>query len=270
MPDPAHMEDFFACTIVVPTTVEIDRAKTLVFEWYDCRERRPVHDQFTKKASSGFPFDDLRLYVARRPRVNGRHPDLDGIVFEVQIKTILQHAWSVATHDLIYKTDTVSWPLERIAYQVKAMLEHAEVSVAEAATLSRSPGINKADQRTKEILVVIDNLHSFWTHDQLPRDIRRLATNILGLVHACGVGVDNLPEVVNEEAGRVGGIPRDLSPYAFIVQALARSGSVDFRRILETPQLEPVVVIHDGMDIPEWMRGDHPRILDLSAAAGPV
>jgi ppGpp synthetase/RelA/SpoT-type nucleotidyltranferase len=136
VPDPNQMEDFYACTIVVPTILQIDDAEQLVRSLYDFHERRPAADTTTSKASSSFAFDDLRLYVNRRSLGSGKDPELDGLIFEVQVKTILQHAWSTATHDLIYKTDTVSWPRERIAYQVKAMLEHAEVAIAEANRIS--------------------------------------------------------------------------------------------------------------------------------------
>lgn len=265
--DPAQLEDFFACTIVVPTIIEIGRAEELLLEWYDQKERRPADNQFTRKASSSFVFDDLRLYVARRARTDGKYPDLDGILFEVQVKTVLQHAWSVATHDLIYKTDSVSWSLERIAYQVKAMLEHAEISVAEASRLATSLGVGKEDQRTRDVLGVISHLQEVWSADQLPRDIRRLATNILAVLSGCGVCVEELSEIVAVEAGRVGSMPNDLSPYAFTVQALAQSLSVDFKAALEGQGSGPVVVIHDGMDVPDWMRTGNPRIVDLSGAA---
>lgn len=265
--DPTQLEDFFACTIVVPTIMEIGRAEKLVSDWYDRKERRPADDHYVRKASSSFLFDDLRLYVARRARTDGKFPDLDGTLFEVQIKTILQHAWSVATHDLIYKTESVSWSLERIAYQLKAMLEHAEISVAEASQLARSSGVDKEDQRTRDILGVISYLREVWPADQLPRDIRRLATNILAVLRGCGVRVEKLPGIVADEAQRVGSVPKDMSPYAFTIQALAHSRSAGLQRALENPGRGPVIVIHDGMDVPDWMRTGSPRIVDLSGAA---
>ena len=269
--DPMCLEDFFACTIVVPTVAEIGSAEEMVYQLYDRRERRPIDDNFTRKSSSEFVFDDLRLYVARRPRISGKDPNLDGVLFEVQIKTILQHAWSVATHDLIYKTDTVSWPLERVAFQVKAMLEHAEVSVSEAVTLARAPGIAKEDQQTREVLEIIDHARQLWAAEQLPRDVRRLAVSVLALLRLCGVSVGEFRSVVDAERGRVGGVPRELSPYAFTVQALARSSLVDFRGALEGETAHPrVVVIHSGMDVPEWMRGGHSRILDLNETVVPA
>ena len=267
MVDPIQLEDFFACTIIVPASGEIDRAEEMVSQLYDRRERRPSSDSFTRKASSEFVFDDLRLYVARRPRASGKDPDLDGIVFEVQIKTILQHAWSVATHDLIYKTDTVNWSLERIAFQVKAMLEHAEVSVSEAMTLARGASVAKEDQQTKDVLETIGHVRQVWAEDQLPRDVRRLASSVLWLVRLCGIGVEEFRSVVEGERDRVGGVPRELSPYAFTVQALAQSNWVDFRAALQRDTGQPgVVVIHGGMDVPGWMRGGHPRILNLDEA----
>ena len=212
MADPAHMEDFFACTIVVSTITEIGKAEELVFRRYDRKERRPAEDHFTKKASSSFLFDDLRLYAAMRPQISGKHQDLDGIIFEVQIKTILQHAWSVVTHDMIYKTDAVSWPLERIAYQVKAMLEHAEISVSEAVVLARSRGVAREDQRTRDVVGVIGDLRRLWLEEQLPMDVKRLATNILELLRGCGVSVARFSDIVAVEVGRVGGVSKELSP----------------------------------------------------------
>jgi hypothetical protein len=267
VPDPAHLEDFFACTIVVPTTVEISDAEQMVLESYDPKERRPARADKTTNASSNFRFDDLRLYVARRPLASGRDEELSGVVFEVQIKTILQYAWSVATHDMIYKSDSVSWPLERIAYQVKAMLEHAEVAIANAEQLARAPAVAKEDRRTADVTRVIAHLRDFWSEDQLPADVKRLADTIMGLFRSCELNVDKLPEVMYAERDRVKGVPTDLSPYAFTVQALAHSDTVDFRRVVGRMRGESRIVIHEGMDLPDWMRSAHPKILDLDQIA---
>lgn len=173
--DPAKLEDFFACTIVVPTMQQIRQAEDMVRPLYDFVSRRPEDDALTHKDSSNFVFDDLRLYMARRPLASGKEPDLDGLVFEIQIKTTLQHAWAIATHDLIYKSGTVSWPRERIAFQVKAMLEHAEIAIAEANRLADTPGIAKMNTKTGSVIKLIEKIETIWPSDQLPQDIRRLA-----------------------------------------------------------------------------------------------
>lgn len=260
VPDPSKMDDFFACTIVVPTISNIDRAVDLVNNLYDPLKRRPKTVSETHKESCSFPFDDLRLYVAQRQAVSGKNTDLDGIVFEVQIKTILQHAWAVATHDLIYKSNTISWPLERIAFQVKAMLEHAEVAIAEANNLAGAPAVAKTDSKSSNILTIINNLELHWTKEQLPTNVKRLAETIYSLLCACDVSVEGLIRIISKELEHSGSPPVNLSPYSFIIQSLANKADLNFiERIRKDRRIK--VVIHRGMALPEWMWKDHPQIL---------
>jgi ppGpp synthetase/RelA/SpoT-type nucleotidyltranferase len=98
-----------------------------------------------------FRLIDLRLYVTLPDSPALPPTDLSDVVFEVQIKTFLQHAWSIATHDLLYKTDAVNWSKERIAYQIKARREHAEISIQEAEDLATSAALAKEDRKTVRV-----------------------------------------------------------------------------------------------------------------------
>ncbi len=262
--NPVALEDFFACTIVVPTLSRIGDAEQLITTHFDFRERRPPDDSQTSKRSSSFPFDDLRLYVARRPAASGRDADLDGTVFEVQIKTVLQYAWIIATHDLIYKTNTVSWPKERIAFQIKAMLEHAEIAIAAAEQLSDSPSVAKKDKWTDNIIAIINQIECFWPEDQFPEDRKRLAENIFGLLRTADLPANRLVTLLEAEKSRNGMIPTDLSPYAFTVQALAHYPGIKFEEKFKRSRIKTKIVIHDGMDIPTWMK-QHSRVINLNA-----
>jgi ppGpp synthetase/RelA/SpoT-type nucleotidyltranferase len=112
-PDYARIEDFFGCTVIVPTFSQLKDAVGLIEVPFEIVMRRPKIEGETHKTASDFTFDDLRLYVKRRVSTDLPPSELDGIVFEVQIKTILQYAWGIATHDLIYKTEMLSWRLPR-------------------------------------------------------------------------------------------------------------------------------------------------------------
>jgi ppGpp synthetase/RelA/SpoT-type nucleotidyltranferase len=261
---PERLEDFFACTIVVPTLKQVPEAEELVSSLYDIQERRPKNDEETHKESSNFVFDDLRLYVARRPSSSGKNEDLEGVAFEVQIKTILQHAWAVATHDLIYKTDGASWAKERIAFQVKAMLEHAEVAIAEAESLSGALGVSKTDQKTTETVKLIELIKNVWSPDSLPKDVKRLAENIYGLMRACEVSVDAFLQIIQIEQARVGQLPTNLSPYAFVVQALANNTTIKFKDKFLRHRVRTRIVIHDEMDLPDWVNDPHERIVKIT------
>lgn len=262
--DPTALEDFFACTIVVHRMDQISAAEQLVLEHFGQEERRPPEGRRTHKRSSDFLFDDLRLYVVYRSVPSGLHPELDGMVFEVQIKTVLQYAWGLATHDLIYKTDTVSWPKERIAYQIKAMLEHAEVAIAEAERLSASPAVARQDDVTEKILSVIAVAEGFWPPEALPDDRKRMAETLLGLLKAADVGIEQLGSLLEVEKERLGVLPLDLDPYAFTVQALANSDQIEFQRKISRNSVKIKIIIHDGMEVPDWMRLRNDKFVNIS------
>lgn len=218
---PEALEDFFACTLVVANLSELVQAEQMVCNQFALKNRRPRAASTTAKSSDAFPFDDVRLYVTLASHAARPPADLMDIVFEVQVKTFLQHAWSIATHDLIYKADDASWSMERIAYQVKAMLEHAEVAISEASALSGCSALARSDERTQATREWIAFIRRHWGPDELPDDLRRLAGNIAALARALEVQLERLDNILTAKRADAGAAhPLNLSPYATLVQYL--------------------------------------------------
>ena len=218
-PSDCRLEDFFACTIVVENQHCLRAAEDLVCKHFDVLERRPT-DGETKTASHSFRFEDLRLYAklpayAGRPKLTMQWP------FEIQLKTFLQHAWTIATHDLIYKDKDPSWGKSRIAYQVKAMLEHAETSIYAARLPAVIQLVERTERHTRELREVIDGLAQRWAPEELPKDRVSLAGNVLSLSKSLGISVARLFNDLDaeEKVGR-GAKLRSLSPFGVCVQTL--------------------------------------------------
>lgn len=215
------IEDFFACTIVVENLEAMKKAEKLITKKFRQHQRRPEADNFTSKPSDSFRFDDTRIYVKWKDNALSRPTGLDGLLFEVQIKTFLAHGWSMATHDLTYKTDEKSWPKERIAFQIKAMLEHAETSIQEAQKLARSKSLRKTDEISNRISAVIQLLNHFWLPETLPSDKKRLAENVDRLIRKVGIDIGSLSAALDKENKLGRGVNTlNLSPYASIIQSL--------------------------------------------------
>lgn len=249
--NPRALEDFFACTIVVANATEIDKAENLIRDNFALKVRRPAYPGQTHKASNAFPFDDLRLYVslAEDPAVPPN--DLVGVIFEVQIKTFLQHAWSIATHELLYKTDDANWSKERIAFQIKAMLEHAEVSIQEAESLAACGALAKEDRQTAAIKKGITLVKSQWGEDELPNDVRRLACNITNLIVTLRLKIERLEEILNQgKAKRDGVHPFNLSPYATVVQYLLNAEKEKMVSLLKSDESQTRVLIPEEIEMP--------------------
>lgn len=220
--NPRAMEDFFACTLVVENRSSISEALKIVEEICDIVGRRPLEDGKTHKSPEEFCFDDLRLYVKLKASEQLPSTPLDDIIFEIQIKTFLQHAWSIATHDLVYKGQNVNWGRARVAYQIKAMLEHAEVSVERVDAIAESSLLAVTDEKIRSLKAVIDWLKSTWEDEWLPRDMVRLGENILDLAQAINVDLNEIIECVriDTEAGQGGAALHDLTPFAAILRSL--------------------------------------------------
>ena len=267
--NPRSMEDLFACTLVVENRSAIKRAEAVVNNLYIVKKRRPKRDDETTKPPETFRFDDLRLYV--HLKADETLPStgvLGGLIFEVQIKTFLQHAWSIATHDLVYKGREVSWPKNRIAYQVKAMLEQAETSIAMVGIAEMVSLLDVSDQRSKELRMIVDGLEKRWGSERLPEDCVRLAKTINKLIKDLGFSVDRLWQAVDKETknGR-GAETLNLSPYGAIVQSLL---AVEFDRMAEYLRKKPAgprqfrVFIPREIELPEGTdRSQFKRIVSV-------
>jgi hypothetical protein len=219
--DPAALEDFFACTLVVSNGLEVGKAEQRIVDNFDVIDRRPAKSQETHKRADSFQFDDLRIYARLKESSALRRTLADGVRFEIQVKTFLQHAWSIATHDLVYKSDDANWSTARIAYQIKAMLEHAELAIQEAESLSQSIVVAQVDRPTKDLREIIAMIKARWAPILLPENLKRLGENVQNLMIAIRIGKDHLAEIIDAETavGR-GARTLNLSPYGAIVQSV--------------------------------------------------
>ncbi len=218
---PTQMEDFFAGTLVVENIKEIASAIAFIDSVFDIKNRRPPLDDFTHKDSSSFAFDDLRLYVSLKKFDYLPPGSLPDIIFEIQIKTFLQHAWSIATHDLIYKSDSISWSKERVAFQIKAMLEQAEISISGADALSKLPELAKDNKESKALNEAKVFLVTNFPPESLPFDLLRLSSILNDIVKAFEIDLLILREIINAETLLHRGIETlNLSPYGIIIQSI--------------------------------------------------
>ena len=235
---PAKMEDFFACTLVVENRSAIPRAAAIVEEGFAVVYRRPKSDDHTHLAPEAFSFDDLRLYVKQRADSHTRpNPLFEDRVFEIQIKTFLQHAWSIATHDLVYKGADVSWSSQRVAFQVKAMLENAEASIASASSAAVKALYAKNNRDTTELARIIERVEDRWAQPIIPSDRRRMADTILDFARSTKLGVEGVFSLVDEAtmAGR-GASLLNLPPFYAIVDAWFRLRPKDASSYLRSEQ----------------------------------
>lgn len=175
--DPRTMEDFFACSVIIPATHVLDDALAFIERFFEAETRRPQPGKTSKRASD-FRFDDLRLYGRLRKSEALPVGPIHEMSFEIQLKTLLTHAWGVATHDVIYKSIKTSWARDRIGYQLRAVLEHVELAIGnvdalEAASRGLPEGID--DDRINRY---VDFIKSNWQQDFAPPDLRRSAFSI--------------------------------------------------------------------------------------------
>jgi hypothetical protein len=133
------------------------------------------------------------------------------------------HVAPIATHGFIYKSDDVDWSASRIAYQAKAMLENAELSIGGAKKLTDSAMLSRCDRESSDLRDTIAEIRRRWAPDQLPKVLRRLALNISHLGRLLRLGREEVWAALEEatEAGE-GAKTLDLSPYGAMLASLIR------------------------------------------------
>jgi len=124
----SDLDDTYAATVVVPTT----RHEPAVLEFLgEVFEKQQVRSRDTAmKAPDVFRFDTTRFYgTVTEAAAAERIPGMGEFIFEIQIPTVFEYAWITVTHDLVYKSGEVDWRRLRLAAQLKAVVEQAELII---------------------------------------------------------------------------------------------------------------------------------------------
>lgn len=125
----SELDDLYACTIVLPTPKHEENVLEFLSQAFTPIEIRRRNS--TKKAPDVFRFDSTRFIGSVRVGDGLPLPEhLGRIKFEVQLPTAFEYAWSVVTHDLVYKTDDFDWRKARMAALLKGAVEQVELLIA--------------------------------------------------------------------------------------------------------------------------------------------
>lgn len=212
-----ELEDFFACTIVVPNLARINDAKGLISRSFRVLKEKP--EEYTYQRPTEFNFDSTRMNCKLKQGVKERY--IEGLEFEVQVKTLLEHAWSEATHDFTYKGKYISWAKERLAAQLKASLSNIELSINDMENISASEHLNKKNKAYEENIKLLNFIRSEFKEERnisLPSDEKRLAEEVSRFLKRVNVSVEELESALNSETDLGRGYSTiNLSVYSIIV-----------------------------------------------------
>lgn len=211
------IDDFYACEIVVPSMREIEPVKQYIHNNFDFIDERP------KKVTNveNFSFDGVRMYVRLKVGVAGPK-FFSWMMFEIQVKTLLEKAWGEATHDLTYKCKEVDWAKERLAYQLRAILNHADIVLSEMESISENCLTSVTSQTHDEINTVSSWIFDTWGESSCPKNMKRLSETVNKLCKTYQIEFNDLKEIIKNHMAEHGR-REDLSIYSRILEAVLDS-----------------------------------------------
>ncbi len=128
----SQLDDLFASTIIVPTLEEEKKVINDISKLFKVI-KMTKRGQY-KKAPEMFRFESPRIICTLIKPAHLGEVDagmsIYSMPFEIQVRTAFEHAWSVTSHMLTYKTDLIDWKRTRIVSQVKAIVEQLDCLIA--------------------------------------------------------------------------------------------------------------------------------------------
>ena len=178
------LEDLFAATIIIPHVEhekEVISFLDKVFEKKELKKRGS-----TLKPPDVFRFDATRGIYNLRSSGAEERSEIYKINFEIQIRTAFEHAWSVATHSLGYKTDKIDWQKLRLVSQLKSSVEQLDMLVSGSKQIHKHIMKYKwpeVETKMKLLGFIKSKIEENKIPDELaPKDFSRLCENILSLI----------------------------------------------------------------------------------------
>jgi putative GTP pyrophosphokinase len=123
----AEVTDLVGLRVTTYYVEDVRRVGELLSEHFQVDGDRSHVESFEDPGRFGYASNH---YVIRLPHARSQLPEwrpFEDICAEVQVRTVLQHAWAAISHKLAYKNeDEVPLPLRRKLFRLSALLEAAD------------------------------------------------------------------------------------------------------------------------------------------------
>ena len=124
---PYDMQDFAGIRIICYSLSDVEKISEIMKKTFEVDQKRS-RDRKEILGSTKMGYLSTN-YVARLPESRYSHDErqmFKGKFFEIQLRTILQHAWDQISHDTIYKESDISIEVKRRFNLVSSLLEVAD------------------------------------------------------------------------------------------------------------------------------------------------
>lgn len=183
--DLSEITDLVGLRIITYTEDEIDRVRDLISREFKVDIENSVDKR--EKEPNEFGYSSLHLIVNLSDERKGltEYYEVSGLKFEIQIRTILQHAWAEIEHDIGYKSKTgIPNQMKRSFSRIASLLELADIEFVKILEETLKYG-NEVDHNlmasSGEIDMDIDliTLRSFLKNTELVRTLDNEIANLL-------------------------------------------------------------------------------------------
>lgn len=242
-----QMTDLVGSRFVVLLKTDIDvveRAIAGQTAWAISRDRNPVDEQ--AKDPTSFDYQSVHYLLRNTKEFIHKHVKIpEGLSCEVQIRTVLQHAYAELGHDRIYKGEHVPLTVQRLVARCMALMETTDEMFVNA--VHELDQVNREiehwctflDETVKPILASITPTSS----DPESRDILDTYKDMLKEASLDSVKAELTPFVtkkIQERAASVGGLFE--KPVVLAVYWLVKNHP------FEVSQVWPVPGLRNGLD----------------------
>jgi hypothetical protein len=180
-----EIDDLFGATIIVPTHSHEPTVLAFLSATFDPVSAPKLRGS-TRKSPEIFRFDETRFYG--RLKIPEGDPGLRSVTFEIQIRSAFEHAWHAVTHDLVYKNQVVDWRRTRLASQLKALVEQADLIAENFDSIATNVRPSEWEEIDAQVAVIeyFKEISSrgLLPEEFVPKDWSRLAQNVVALLRA--------------------------------------------------------------------------------------
>jgi len=223
-----EIDDLYACSIIIPS---LDYENDVI----SYLKRTFKVEKVKKKGSvlqspEVYRFNSTRI-ICRYTQNTSINTSFNNILFEIQVKSAFEHAWSVSTHKLGYKSNSIDWKMLRIVSQIKSSVEQMDTLVLGAEKISKYVTEHKdleLDSKKYILNYFVQKFENNEIPDELkPMNFSRLCDNIIALIKSSSLYdpkkvlkiSKNLVELIESEIikNNYNMFPKSISLFQFVL-----------------------------------------------------